>query len=270
MRQPIYNRFSGRTALVTGGSSGIGRAIVEELAKEGAHVFFSCLPSDDAEARELVDAYPGQVRYALGDMGRDAFRVDLFNACRETFGSLHYLVNNAFSFVAVAADASLEDWQRSLEVGPIAYARMGALVAPEMEKGGGGAIVNISSISAHIAQPYRWTYNASKGAVHQLTRCMAMDFADRGIRVNSVSPGWFWTRENDKAAGFDRERYEEIWGKFHLLKRMGQTVECAAPVLFLLNEDASFITGTDLPVDGGYNAMGPEGLGTDTVVAGSR
>jgi NAD(P)-dependent dehydrogenase (short-subunit alcohol dehydrogenase family) len=99
---------------------------------------------------------------------------------------------------------------------------------------------------------------------------MAMDFADRGIRVNSVSPGWFWTRENDKAAGYDREKYEPIWGKFHLLKRMGKTYECAAPVLFLLSEDASFITGTDLQVDGGYNAMGPEGLGESTVVAGSQ
>lgn len=256
--------------MVTGGSSGIGRAIVEELVKEGANVFFTCLPSDEEEARKSTELDSGRVDYRTGDMGEDRFRRAVIEECRKTFGSIHYLVNNAFSFVAAAADATLEDWQRSLDVGPIAYARMGALVAPEMEKEGGGAIVNISSISAHIAQPHRWTYNASKGAVHQLTRCMAMDFADRKIRVNSISPGWFWTRENDKAAGFDRERFEGIWGKFHLLKRMGQTFECAAPVLFLLSDDASFITGTDLPVDGGYNTMGPEGLGADTVVAGSR
>ena len=99
---------------------------------------------------------------------------------------------------------------------------------------------------------------------------MALDLAPHNIRVNSVSPGWIWTRENDKAAGYDRARFDPIWGEFCMLRRLGQPFEVAAAVLFLMSDDASFITGTDLPVDGGYQGLGPEGLGKNTVVAGSK
>ena len=138
-----------------------------------------------------------------------------------------------------------------------------------MKRQGGGAIVNLSSISAHIAQPNRWTYNAAKGAVNQLTRCMAMDLAPYNIRVNTVSPGWIWTREVDKAAGYDRAKWGPIWGKFHMLRRLGEVEECAAPVAFLLSDEASFITATEIMVDGGYCGMGSEGLGEASSFAGS-
>jgi NAD(P)-dependent dehydrogenase (short-subunit alcohol dehydrogenase family) len=142
-----------------------------------------------------------------------------------------------------------------------------------MKQQSGGAIVNMSSISAFIAQPNRWTYNAAKGAVHNLTKCMAYDLAPYNIRVNSVSPGWIWTREVLKAAeigGGGRERWDPIWGEYHMLRRCGEPIECAGPTLFLLSDDASFITATDLAIDGGYMGMGPEGLGKTTVLAGSK
>ena len=88
--------------------------------------------------------------------------------------------------------------------------------------------------------------------------------------MNSVSPGWTWTREVDKACGGDRESRAEEWGNYAMLRRLAHTVEIAAPVLFLLSSDASFITGTDLPVDGGYNGLGPEGLGLSSEYAGSQ
>jgi len=144
------------------------------------------------------------------------------------------------------------------------------LASEEMKKVGGGAVVNVSSISSWVAQPNRWTYNMSKGAVTQLTRCAALDLAPHKIRVNSVSPGWIWTREVDKAAGGDRAKFDPIWGQYHMLARMGHPVELAGPALFLLSNDASFITGTDLPVDGGYNGLGPEGLGLTSKIAGSK
>jgi NAD(P)-dependent dehydrogenase (short-subunit alcohol dehydrogenase family) len=112
----------------------------------------------------------------------------------------------------------------------------------------------------------------SKGAVNQLTKCAALDLAPLKIRVNSVSPGWIWTREVDRAAQLDgggRIKWEPIWGQYHMLERCGESVEVARPVLFLLSDESSFITGTDLPVDGGYQSMGPEGLGKTAVVAGS-
>jgi NAD(P)-dependent dehydrogenase (short-subunit alcohol dehydrogenase family) len=144
--------------------------------------------------------------------------------------------------------------------------------APRIEAAGGGAIVNVSSISAWIAQKDRWTYNSAKGAVAQLTKCQALDLAPMGIRVNSVDPAWIWTNETDKAADADgggRAKWDPIWGRFHMLRRMGLPVEVARPVLFLLSDDASFITGSALSVDGGYLAMGPEGLGEQSSFAGS-
>lgn len=147
---------------------------------------------------------------------------------------------------------------------------MGSSAAEAMRKTGGGAIVNISSISAFIAQPGRWTYNSAKGAVHTLTKCMALDFARYGIRVNSVSPGWIWTQELLKAAGGDRARWDPIWGQFHMLERCGDAIEVAAAILFLLSDDASFITAADLAVDGGYQGLGSEGTGKLSQFAGSR
>ncbi len=132
--------------------------------------------------------------------------------------------------------------------------------------------MNMSSISAFVAQANRWTYNAAKGAVNTLTRCMALDLARYNIRVNSVSPGWIWTREVYKAAemgGGGRKVFDPIWGQYHMFERCGEPVECAGPILFLLSDDASFITATDLPIDGGYQSMGPEGLGKTAIIAGS-
>jgi NAD(P)-dependent dehydrogenase (short-subunit alcohol dehydrogenase family) len=179
-------------------------------------------------------------------------------------------VNNAFSFIAKGLDATRDEFHYSLDVGPLGFARMIQLAAEPMKCAGGGAIVNVSSISSWVAQPNRWTYNMSKGAVTQLTRCAALDLAPFNIRVNSISPGWIWTREVDKAAGGDRAKWDPVWGQYHMLGRMGHPIEMAGPALFLLSADASFITGTDLPVDGGYNGMGPEGLGQTSKIAGSK
>ena len=99
---------------------------------------------------------------------------------------------------------------------------------------------------------------------------LALDLAADRIRVNSISPGWIWTREVEKAAGYDRAKWEPVWGCYHMLQRLGHPIECARAALFLLSDDASFITGTDLPVDGGYQSMGPEGLGQTAKIAGSK
>jgi NAD(P)-dependent dehydrogenase (short-subunit alcohol dehydrogenase family) len=271
-RKPLMDRFKGKVSIVTGGSSGIGRAIVEELCKEGASVAFTGISEiGDNTQKELRDQ-GFDVLFLRGDMIDEEFCRSVVDETVEKWGKVNYLVNNAFSFVAKGIDATTEDWHRSYFVGPVGYARMAQNVMDPMKKAGGGAIVNISSISGHIAQINRWTYNASKGAVRTMTRCMALDLAKYDIRVNSISPAWIWTREVDKAAQLDgggREKWGPIWGNFHMLRRVAEPVECAGPTLFLLSDDASFMTGTDLPVDGGYLAIGPEGLGETTVNAGS-
>ena len=271
-RKQWKDRFKGKVAIVTGGSSGIGRAITEELCNEGASVAFTGISEIGANTQLELKEQGFDVLFLQGDMIDEAFCRSVVDETLEKWGKVSYLVNNAFSFTAKGIEATTEDWHRSYFVGPVGYARMAQNVTGPMKVEGGGAIVNISSISGHIAQINRWTYNASKGAVHTMTKCMALDLAKYGIRVNSISPAWIWTREVDKAAQLDgggREKWEPIWGQFHMLRRVAEPVECAGPTLFLLSDDASFITGTDLAVDGGYLAIGPEGLGESTVNAGS-
>lgn len=270
--KPVKGRFKDRVAIVTGGSSGIGRATVEELCKEGARVAFTGISDIGFTTEKDLKAEGFNVLFIKGDMIEEQFCQEIVQKTLKKWGKVDYLINNAFSFIAKGITATSEDWHRSFFVGPVAYARMVQHVIEPMKRQGGGSIVNMSSISAHIAQIERWTYNAAKGAVNQLTRCQALDLGPFNIRVNSVSPGWIWTREVEKASQLDgggREKWEPVWGKYHLLRRCGEAVECARAMLFLLSDDASFITGTDLPIDGGYLAAGPEGIGETTVIAGS-
>lgn len=269
-RHPVADRFAGKVALVTGGTHGIGFAIALELLREGAAVVVSGLPADADEGRVAFAVAGFSPAIVTGDLIEEEFCRELVAQTLARHGRVDCLVNNAFSFLAKGLDATPADFARSFGVGPVAFALLTQLVAEPMKRQGGGAIVNVSSISAWIAQPNRWTYNLAKGAVAQLTRCAALDLAPHRIRVNSVSPGWIWTREVDKAAGGDRAKFDPVWGQFHMLGRMGHPVEIAGPVLFLLSDDASFITGTDLAVDGGYNGLGPEGLGQNTKIAGTH
>lgn len=262
--------LEGKRAIVTGGAQGIGRACVEELLKHNCSVVISDIEEDTGLAAEKELREQGyNVHFIQGDMSKEEFCVEQVAFAVEKLGGVDFLINNAFSFVAAGLEATREEWERSMVVGPMGFAKMIQEVAKPMKAAGGGSIVNISSISAHIAQPGRWTYNSAKGAVDQLTKCAALDVAPMGIRVNSISPGWIWTREVLKAADYDQEKYDVVWGKYHMLRRCGLPSEVATAVKFLLSDDSSFITGTDLPVDGGYLGLGGEGLGEDSEFAGS-
>ena len=262
--------WTGRAAVVTGGASGIGAATVQEFAREGAAVAIFDINVGLGEALAKAER----------DAGRavEFFCVDVSDAeaCRravEEFaagkGRLDCLVNSAVSFISKGLDSTTEDWDRSLGVNVRGCANMAQACYSAMKATGGGAIVNISSISGHIAQPDRWTYNATKGAILALTRCQALDMAPARIRVNVVSPGWTWTPEVAKAASGDRAKWEPVWGRFSMMQRLGEAREIARAILFLCSDDASFITGAELPVDGGYMALGSEGLGDHSTFAGT-
>lgn len=251
----------GKVAIVTGGASGIGAAAVKEFAESGAAVAIFDI---NATAGQAAVAH-----YQTQKLRVDFFEVDVSEAkaCQQAtqsvlaqHGRVDYLLNNAASFISRGLDATTEDWEKSLGVNVRGYANMVQAVFEPMKQQG-GAIVNVASISSFIAQPNRWTYNACKGAIATMTKCQALDLAPHGIRVNSVSPGWIWTPEVQKAANNDRAKWEPIWGRFHMLRRLGEPREVARAILFLCSEDASFITGTNLCVDGGYMGMGSEGLG---------
>jgi len=263
--------WTGRVAIVTGGASGIGAATAAEFARQGVTVgLFDINASAGQATQERIRNEGGQAIFHQLDIA-DA------NACKtavdrfvEQTGRLDCLVNNAASFLSKGMDATTEEWQHALAVNVRGYAQMATACFEPMRTSGGGAIVNISSISGHIAQPNRWTYNACKGAILSMTRCMALDMAPAGIRVNSVSPGWTWTPEVEKAAIGGRENWEPVWGRFSMLRRLAEADEVARPILFLCSDDASFITGVDLPVDGGYLAMGAERHGDEAAFEGSR
>jgi NAD(P)-dependent dehydrogenase (short-subunit alcohol dehydrogenase family) len=269
--EATFMNWSKKVAIVTGGASGIGAATVGEFARENVSVAIF----------DINQALGQQWAKSLQAEGRDVefFAVDVSDAsaCRNgvsavvaRWGRLDFLVNCAVSFIAKGLDATPADWERSLGVNIRGYANMVQAGHALLRAGEGKAIVNIASISAHIAQPNRWTYNATKGAIVTMSKCQALDLSVDKIRVNVVSPGWIWTPEVAKAAQGDRARWEPVWGRFHMLRRLGEPKEVARAILFLCSDDASFITGAELAVDGGYMGLGSEGLGDTSTFAGSE
>ncbi|MDR1381311.1 MAG: SDR family oxidoreductase [Tannerella sp.] len=262
--------LNGKTAIVTGGSRGIGKAAAGRLLEEGVSVLF-CGRNEQTGLATLAgfrEKYGDRAFFIACDMKERDTPALLVSKARELFGDPDFLVNNAFPFTAKALDATYEDWMHAFMAGPAAYARMIAEFVRQRERRE-GAVVCVSSISGHIAQPFRWTYNAAKGAVKQLTRCAAMDLAP-AIRVNCVSPGWVWTDEVAKATSDGtRESAPQAWKEYHLLQELQEPEQIAATIAFLLSDDAAVITGHDLYADSGYLTMGPEGLGKTANFAGS-
>lgn len=261
--------FDGKVALVTGGASGIGEATARAFADAGAKVVI--LDINQQGAQEVVDqiiASGNAAEAYLADVGDDDQTRTVLDEIIERHGHVDYLVNSAVNFVAAGLGATREQWESAFSVNVIGPALFTAAVAKHMPPG--SSIVNLSSISAHAAQPDRWTYNATKAAILALTRAEALDLGSRGIRVNSISPGWIWTAEVQKAAAPQtRADVEPVWGKYHILDRLGEPQEIANAALYLCSDGASFVTGTELFVDGGYNAIGPEGLGDTSSFAGT-
>lgn len=252
-------RLKENVAIVTGGGSGIGRATCELFAEEGARVVVADVDRTEGEAVAAhINKSGGQAHFVLTDISREEDAARLAAETMSRFGGVDLLVNNAAVFVLKGIEATVEDWRRSLEVNLVGTSLVSKYAVEEMKKRGGGSIVNLGSMSSFIAQPHFVTYSATKAALVQMTRNMAMDLAPFNIRVNCVCPGTVITRATERhraQVGISLEQFMAEEGAKHILKRVGQPREVAYAILFLASDEASFITGTHLMVDGGYTAQ---------------
>jgi NAD(P)-dependent dehydrogenase (short-subunit alcohol dehydrogenase family) len=252
-------RISDKVAIVTGGGSGIGRAVCQLFAAEGASVLATDI--DDRTGKEtarLITNQGGKAKFVKADMAKESDCRMVVNQCAETFGRINILVNSAARFIMKGLEATPEDWKQVMETNVFGYAYMMRLAAERMKAAGGGSIVNVASISSVVAQPQMVTYNTSKGAVLQLTRCAAMDLAPDNIRVNCVCPGLVWTpvaQRRATEAGLTREQATAAWAGMQFIKRAAEPSEIGYAILFLASDESSFCTGSALFVDGGHTTQ---------------
>lgn len=251
-------RLRNKVALITGGASGIGRATALRFAREGALV--AMLDRDakqgDSVLKELL-AENCKAIFLLADISAEEQVRGAVEKIEQEFGVLHILVNNAAAFVFGSYDVDQSEWNRILSVNILGTSLCSKHAIPVMIRSGGGAIVNVSSISGLIAQERSLPYNTTKAALLGFTRCLAMDLAAQKIRVNAVAPGCIDTpqlRADLARAGMTFEQGLAVEGPLHMLNRYGTADEVANAILFLASDEASFVTGTCLMVDGGYTA----------------
>jgi 2-hydroxycyclohexanecarboxyl-CoA dehydrogenase len=252
-------RLSDKVAAISGGASGIGEATVRRFAEEGARLVIADL---DAERGPMVadeiKAAGGEVIFVEAHMEREADAITFIRRTVEHFGRLDILVNNAgMRLYQTVVEASEESWDAILGVNVKGYAFCAKAAIPEMRKSGGGSIVNVASMRSIIAGGNMVQYDTTKAAVTGLTRGMAFDHAAEGIRVNAVCPGPIFTRFHERraaTAGQTPEDFVQEFGRGTMLKRPGTPREVANCILFLASDEASFVTGTCLLVDGGQSA----------------
>jgi len=247
----------GKNAVVTGAGAGIGRAIALAFARAGANV--ACLDFDGAAAEATSSAAAQIGRRALAvtcDVGDEQSVQAAAQSVLREFEAVHVLLNGAAGHDpnGTVLDLSLADWNRVMAVNVGGAFLMSRALLPAMIAAGGGSIIHIASQLGSVAAPARAVYCTSKGALIQLARAMAVDHAGQNIRVNTLSPGAVETARLVKRFG-DMDTARRISGPKHLLGRLGQPDEIAAAAVFLASDAASFMTGADLLVDGGYNAV---------------
>lgn len=256
------DRLKDRVAIITGGGSGIGLATCRRFVEEGGSVVIAEINADAGAraAEEINSTTDGAAEFIATDVTDESSVCRMVEATIERFGRIDILVNNAAVFIFQGVDATVQQWRDVLDVNVIGAATVTKHVVPHLRAAGNGAIVNLASISSFVAQRNFVTYNASKAAIAAMTRCLALDLAEDGIRVNAVCPGTVWTPIVEKLAGeqnLDRAAAETHpdFGGAHMIQRIAEPREIANAILFLASDEASFITGEHLMVDGGYTAQ---------------
>ena len=265
------NRIDGRVALVSGAGRGIGAATARKLAEAGGKLVLTDLEAPEATAAAIRDA-GGEALALAHDVGDEAGWEATMAAAEEAFGALHIAVNNAGVYISgKIEDSTLEEWHRLSRVNQDgvflgtkwAIRTIKKHVGPDTMS---GAIVNLSSIAGLVGSPLTALYSMSKAGVHLFSKSAAMECGRFGynIRVNTVHPGVIATTAmatqvfdefSARAGRNDNERIKERMTALHPLGRLGHEDDIASGILFLVSNDSSFMTGTELVVDGGYTAQ---------------
>ncbi|WP_462137506.1 SDR family NAD(P)-dependent oxidoreductase [Candidatus Mycalebacterium sp.] len=252
-------RLKGKTALITGGSEGIGRATALLFHKEGAKV--GIMSRTAKNLRKVVAEAKGRrkIKAWTGDVSNEKDVKRVVNAFYRKFGKIDILFNNAGILeggtVVTTTNAA---WNRTMDINVKGVFLMSKYVVPLMAKHGGGSIINNSSVLGIVGMEDCMAYNASKGAVRQITRSMALDHAKENIRVNSVCPGYIKTKMDVEFMGNPpdaEEKLDEIAAGMIPMVRRAEADEVAQSVLFLAGEESSYMTGSDLVIDGGWTVL---------------
>ena len=242
-------------ALVTGGGRGIGRAVALAFAAEGARVAITARSMDELnQVTHHIKETGGEAMAVCADLADRAAPVTVVKQVRDRFGPIDVLVNNAGITRTGEGEYLEEDWDATLNVNLKAPFFLSQLVAQRMHQQGGGGIINIGSIGARVGMPDNPAYQAAKGGLLQLTRAMARDWAAWNVRVNQVNPGYIHT-EMSAASFADPDKHRERADRT-MLGRWGTPDDLVGACLFLASDASSYMTGTDITVDGGWIAKG--------------
>jgi NAD(P)-dependent dehydrogenase (short-subunit alcohol dehydrogenase family) len=258
-RTEVYGpavRLEGEIALVTGSTSGIGKAIAMAFAAEGARVVVTGRdPERGAAAVAAIIGAGGEAAFHAADLSDEAACAHLVSVTAERLGGLTVLVNNAVGSTVDETDGPVaqmtsSSWEASLRVNLTAPMWLARAAIPHMIEVGHGSIVNISSRAAERASPGLAAYIASKGGLNALTRSIAVDYAARGVRCNTISPGYVLNERRD--ADLSDERRARLEGMH--LTRLGEAGDVALAAVYLASRESEFVTGVNLPLDGGGSA----------------
>jgi len=259
----MADRLADKIAVVTGGGRGIGEATCRRFAEEGADVVVADVLADEAEAvaADLEAEFDAGSIAVETDVSDERAVEAMTERVASQFGSVDVLVNNAGIRVEPrpVTETDEESWDRILDVNLKGAAFCAKHLIPLM--GNGGSVVNVASNGAEVARPDWAQYDSTKGAMVSMTKDMACDHAPNGVRVNAVSPGWVITEYHLPDDPEEAREFYEHQTTPHpdgpgILKRAAEPRECADAILFLASEEASFVTGTNLQVDGGVSAVG--------------
>lgn len=248
-------KLDGKVVIVTGGAASIGAGISRHLHGQGAKVVIAARSRSKGEA--MIEELGENAAFIVTDLKKDDDIARLVMETVSRFGRLDVLVNNACAYGDAGSGTSREVWLDTLNVNVVSNALLGEQARPHLQKSK-GAIVNVGSVSGRFPHIGRWAYPVSKAALRHLTKSQAVEYAADGIRVNLAMLGHIWSDPIAQLCSGDREKADRMASPYNLFSRVADPSEVAEVVAFLASSEASYITGSEIAVDGGYSALGPE------------